>query len=218
MASLARWFRRCLAPTAPTPPAAAAAAESAFAVAAALRTFSATLRRIFGPGRSWLLWRPRWPYLVLQLLWSGGGLARSRLWPGSAPSTASPPARALLPFLNRLLRLLLRAVATLLRPLGFLAARLLSASTLSGWALRRAGATFVLPAGPGALFKLSELLFHEAPALGIAFGLALIESAVGTPFPALGVHLAAGRAEYAFRKRHRESARIVHFALCDRIA
>jgi hypothetical protein len=117
-----------------------------------------------------------------------------------------------------LLRLLLGALATLLRPLGFLTARLLSAPALSGSALRRAGATLVLPPGPRSLLKLSELLFHEAPALGVALGLTLVEPAIRTPFPPLGVHLAAGRTENTFWKRHRESARIVHFALRDRIA
>ena len=158
------------------------------------------------------MWRPRWPRLVLHLLRSARGLARSRRLRGSAPSASSPAARARLPFLNLGRWLLLCAVTTLLRPLGLLTAPLLSAATLSRWPLRRSGATLVFPAGPGALFKFSELLFHEAPALGIPLGLTLVESAIGTAFPSLGVHLAAGRAENAFRKRHRESARIVHFA------
>jgi hypothetical protein len=111
-----------------------------------------------------------------------------------------------------LLWLSLLLLRTLLRPLGLLTARLLTAAALTGGTLRRAGPSIAFGARfPCPLLELCELLFHETTALRVAPRLAFVETAIWTPLPPFRVGLAAGGTENAFWERHRESARIVHF-------
>lgn len=128
-------------------------------------------------------------------------------------------ARLLLLLLATALLLGAAALALLLRLLLLPAAlRLLLPAAL--WTLAAAGAAsasfFPLRrrlAGP--LLELADLLLHEAAGLLVLFRAQLVVPAIGAALPPLGVSLFAGRTGDAFGQRHRESARIVHFAPMD---
>lgn len=64
----------------------------------------------------------------------------------------------------------------------------------------------------GPLLELANLLLHEPLRLLILLRPQRVVSAVGATDPAFWVRVVAGRAEDAFRERHRRTARIVHFS------
>jgi 6-pyruvoyltetrahydropterin/6-carboxytetrahydropterin synthase len=75
-----------------------------------------------------------------------------------------------------------------------------------------AGATLVLALRALLLLELRDLAGHELARLRVLLHAGLVMAAIGAATPPLGVRLGALSANDAFRQRHRESARIVHFA------
>jgi len=74
-----------------------------------------------------------------------------------------------------------------------------------------AGAALLFPIIAVALLELRDLAGHELARLHVLAGARLVVPAVGAAPPPLRVCPLARGAKNAFRQRHRESARIVHF-------
>ena len=104
------------------------------------------------------------------------------------------PARSLLVATGALLAALAGLVAS--RPLPLALARLLGVL---------AGRT------TGALLELADFLVHEPLRLALEFQAHFIVPAVWATLPSFRIGFLAGGTENAFRERHRETARIVHF-------
>jgi hypothetical protein len=83
----------------------------------------------------------------------------------------------------------------------------------TGVGARRASATaaLFLPLLAETLLEFLNLAVHELPDLDVLPEAGLVMAAVGATPPTLGIGLLAGGAQDAFRQRHRESRRIVHF-------
>jgi len=146
-------------------------------------------------------------------------LLRRACTAAAAAAAASAPARCLLlgprwlllELLLRFAALLLLLLLRLLRTLRLLLLWPLPVALALALALLLR-ARF-LPRGlPGPLLEVADLLVHVAAGLVVLFDAELVVPAVRAAFPPLGIRFLTGTAEDAFWQRHRESARIVHFA------
>ncbi|HUP60855.1 MAG TPA: hypothetical protein VNA69_10595 [Thermoanaerobaculia bacterium] len=130
----------------------------------------------------------------------------------AAPSAASRIRSRLLRGTLLLLLLLRRALLLLLllRTLWPLRSSAAPAALLARRAFFFARRSF-----PGALLELAHFFVHEAPRLRLLFPAQLVMAAVGAALPTFGIRFPARAAEDAFWKRHRKSARIVHFGVAE---
>jgi hypothetical protein len=122
---------------------------------------------------------------------------------------------ALLLLRRALLLLLLLLLGTFpVAPAWLLA--LLVASAAAASRLVAIAAAFLFPRAAGlagALLELADLLLHVAARLGVLPGAQLVVTAVGAALPPLGIGALTAGTQNGFWKRHRKSARIVHFGL-----
>gem|GEM_PF-5979849 len=194
-------------------PATAEAAASFRAVAFGTRRRSLGIRprNLWRTGRTRLARRPR-------LLRSGSGRIRSGFFATiSATAATTSPARPLSLSLRRSCVLLRRTLLLLRRTL-WLALRTLRttiASTLARLLLLRTRAAAALVLLTRTLFELLNLPLHVLADRPVLAGPHLVETAVGTAFPAFGIRLLTGCAKDTFWQRHWRAGRIVHFRPCS---